>query len=96
MPLIPDSTDESETERDGLLSSLREWHAAIVGLAVGVVVAMTGSWELAALFVFATLGSKLGTRHLEDVRREPWYALGSFLIPVGGRLLYDANLLGYL
>lgn len=79
---LPESSDEFETQRDGFLSSLTEWHAAIVGLAVGVVVAMTGSWELAGLFVFATLGSKLGTRHLEDVRREPWYALGSFLVPV--------------
>jgi len=78
--LIPDSTDESETERDGVLSSLREWHAAIVGLAVGVVAALTGSWELAGLFVFATLGLKLGSRHLGDVRQEPWYALGFFLV----------------
>ncbi|QRY26374.1 MULTISPECIES: hypothetical protein [Halobacterium] len=77
--LIPDSTDESATERDGLLSTRREVHASVVGIAVGVVTSMTGSWELAGLFVFTCLGSKLGSRHLTDIRREPWYALGCFL-----------------
>jgi len=80
--LIPSSTKESETERDGLLSTRREWHATIGGLAVGVVVAMTSSWELAGLFVFAALGAKLGSKHLGDLRREPWYGLGAFLATV--------------
>lgn len=79
MPIIPSRSNESETERDGFLSTRRELHATVVGLAVGVVVVMTGSWELAGLFVFATLGSKLGSKHLTDIRREPWYALGAFL-----------------
>jgi len=74
--LVPDSTDESETERDGVVLSLREWHASVVGLAVGVVTALTGSWELAGLFVFVALGAKLDSKHLTDIRREPWYALG--------------------
>ncbi|WP_135363457.1 hypothetical protein [Halosimplex halophilum] len=81
MSLIPSSTDESETERDGLFSTLREVHAGIVGLAVGVTVALTSSYELAGLFVFAALGTKLSsTSRLEDIRREPWYALGMFLV----------------
>ncbi|WP_459191839.1 hypothetical protein [Halosimplex sp. J119] len=81
MPLIPSSTDESETERDGPFSTLREIHAATVGLAVGVVVGLTGHIELAALFVFIALGAKLGSvGPLEDIRREPWYALGLFLV----------------
>ena len=84
MALIPDSTDESETERDGLFSTLREFHAAIVGLAVGVVVGLTGHYELAALFVFIALGAKFSsTSRLKDVRREPWYALGLFLVGLG-------------
>ncbi|QLH77466.1 hypothetical protein HZS55_09230 [Halosimplex rubrum] len=81
MSLIPSSTDESETERDGPFSTLREIHAATVGLAVGVVVAKTGSYELAGLFAFVALGAKLGSvGRLEDIRREPWYALGLFLL----------------
>ncbi|QLH80969.1 hypothetical protein [Halosimplex pelagicum] len=84
MSLIPSSTDESETERDGLFSTLREFHAAIVGLAVGVVVGLTGHYELAALFVFIALGAKFGSvKYLSDVRREPWYALGLFLVGLG-------------
>ncbi|MDL0133574.1 hypothetical protein [Halobacterium salinarum] len=82
MPILPSSSNESETERDGFLSTRRELHASVVGLAVGVVTVMTGSWELAGLFVFATLGSKLGSKHLTDIRREPWYALGAFLAAV--------------
>jgi hypothetical protein len=85
--LIPSSSDESETRRDGLFSTRREIHASVVGLGVGVVVAVAGVWELGALFVFATLGSKLGSKHLGDIRREPWYALGAFLVPVLARLL---------
>ncbi|WP_436924950.1 hypothetical protein [Halosimplex amylolyticum] len=84
MNIIPRSTEESETARDGFLSTLREFHAAIIGLAVGVVVAMTGAWELAALFVFAALGAKLSqVEQLGDVRREPWYALGAMLVAIG-------------
>jgi len=85
MNLIPDSTDESETERDGFLSTRGEIHASAIGLAVGVVVVMTASWELAALFVFVALGAKLGSlrsKGLLEVKREPWYALGAFLVPV--------------
>ena len=78
--LIPSSSDESETSRDGSLSTQREIHASVVGFVVGVVVAMLGAWELAGLFVFATLGSKLGSKYLGDIRREPWYALGFFLM----------------
>lgn len=83
--IIPDSSDESETERDGFLSTRREIHAAAIGLVVGIVVVMTSAWELAALFVFVALGAKLdGLRSagILEIRREPWYALGAFLVPV--------------
>ena len=85
MPLIPDSSDESETDRDGFLSTRGEIHASVIGLAVGIVVVATGSWKLAALFVFVALGMKLGSlrsKGLLEIRREPWYALGAFLTPV--------------
>lgn len=82
-PIIPESADESETERDGFLSTRREIHAAIMGLAVGVAAALSGSYELAGLFVFATLGAKLGglkSTALAELRREPWYGLAAFLL----------------
>jgi hypothetical protein len=82
--LVPRSSDESETARDGFLSTRREIHASVVGLAVGVTVALTGSLELAGLFVFSVLGAKLGSKHLGDLRREPWYALGAFLAGLAG------------
>lgn len=83
---LPGSSDESETARDGFLSTRREIHASVIGLAVGLVVVFSGSWELAALFVFASLGAKLdGLRSagFTEIRREPWYALGAFLLSVG-------------
>ena len=85
MPHIPDSSDESETDRDGVLSTRGEIHASVIGLAVGIVVVATGSWKLAVLFVFVALGVKLGSLQsagLSEIRREPWYALSTFLIPV--------------
>ena len=82
--LVPSARDESETKRDGFLSTRREIHVAVIGLTVGVVCALAQAWELAGLFVFATLGSKLTPEHLSGLRREPWYALGMFLIGVGG------------
>jgi hypothetical protein len=74
--IVPDSTEESETERDGLLSTLTEWHALVGGLVVGVVAAGAGSWELAVLWVTLCLGAKMPTRYTAELRREPPYALG--------------------
>lgn len=85
MNIIPSSSDESETTRDGFLSTRREIHATVIGLTVGGVAAHTAAWELAALFVFVTLGAKLGgmtAPALAEIRREPWYALGGFTAAV--------------
>jgi len=88
--LIPDSTDEDETERDGILSTLREWHALIIGLVVGAIVAHVQAWELAALFVAAAMGTKLDTPATREIRREPWYALFGFGSTVLGYLFLVA------
>lgn len=82
MPIIPSSTEESETERDGILSTLDEYHALIIGLTVGLVVAVAGAWELGTLFIAAVLGTKLSKVPLTVVRKERWYALGGFLLSV--------------
>lgn len=83
--MIPDSTDESDTERDGILSTLTEWHALIIGAAVGVAYLVTGSVELLALFTFGALGYKLGSDKgwLREIQREPHYALGACYLVVG-------------
>lgn len=80
MSLIPSSKDESETERNGFLSTRREIHAFVVGAAVGLITGLSGSYELGALFTFLVFGAKLDNKHLEDIQKEAWYALGSFLL----------------
>lgn len=79
MSLIPSSTDESETERNGFLSTRREIHAFVVGAAVGLITGLSGSYELGALFMFAVFGAKLDNKHLNDIQQEAWYALGAFI-----------------
>jgi len=80
MPIIPSSTEESETKRNGVLSTLDEWHALVIGLTVGLVVAAAGAWELGALFIAAVLGTKLSKVPLKTIRKERWYAMGGFLM----------------
>jgi hypothetical protein len=80
MSLIPSSKEESETERNGFLSTRREIHAFVVGAAVGFITGLSGSYELGALFMFSVFGAKLDNKHLDDIQQEAWYALGSFLL----------------
>jgi len=75
---------ESETARDGFLSSNSEKHAAVIGLFVGMTMGLVGGRDAAWLFlVLAGIG--LGTRqsdvgHLEDVSKEPAYAFGAAML----------------
>lgn len=88
--LIPDSSDESETERDGAFSTRREIHATVLGLAVGLATGLTGSYELGGLFVFAVLGAKLGglkSDALAEIQSEPWYAAAGFVVTTVASLL---------
>lgn len=81
---------ESDTPRDGLLSSRAEWHSLSLGLAVGVIVAVVGGKDAAWLFIILSTiafgGKKVNVGQLQHVRNEPIYALVgavvSFLISV--------------
>jgi|GEM_PF-3270785 len=73
---------ESESERDGLLSYAVEWHALILGLAVGLAAGLTQRWELVGIAVAIVLGVRGAPGRLSQLRREPWYALGGVVIGV--------------
>ena len=78
---------ESKSKRDGLLSYAVEWHAVIIGLAVGVTAGLTQRWELAGIAVGLVLGIRAAPGKLSQLRREPWYALGGLVIGLGAGIV---------
>lgn len=80
---------ESDGPYDGPLSIYAEWHSLLVGVAVGLVTAGTGTWELAVALVAIALGVRAAGGPLEDIRREPWYACAGlvFTYPPAALLL---------
>jgi hypothetical protein len=74
---------EADSERDGLLSYSKEWHALIVGFGAGMVAGLSGSWELAVTVVAMTLAMRAAPGPLKQLRREPWYALGGVVTGTG-------------
>ncbi|MCU4716857.1 hypothetical protein [Halapricum hydrolyticum] len=76
------ASSEAESDRDGLLSTRREWHALVVGLAVGIVAGLTRRWELAGVAVAIVLGVRHAPGRLSQLRREPWYALGGLVLGI--------------
>ena len=96
---LPDAGSEEETERDGLLSYAGEWHALILGTAVG----LTGSPVFMGLFiafVFGVVGGTLReTSQMRDALEEQAYSsfgviLGYLLnvLLVGGSMFVRANI----
>lgn len=75
---------EEETERNGLLSSRKEWHSLSVGSFVGLVAGLNGgkdgAWIMVLLAGVALGAQKIDVGHLADVRREPAYALSAAVI----------------
>jgi len=82
--VVPPVGTEEETPRDGVLSTLTEYHALILGSAVGFVALFTGELGLLPVFVVGALGVEAGRRRgrtetvpaFGEVQKEPWYALG--------------------
>lgn len=80
---LPDEPNESDTERDGLLSYATEWHALIVGGATGLYAGYTANPHLYFVVLAVALGiigaKRFGptdrVRALGEVAAEPWYAL---------------------
>lgn len=64
MGILPDSSDESETERDGFLSTRREIHAAGIGLYDGMRTWRTRPREMP---------------DNEDAQAEPHYYKGAYV-----------------
>ena len=78
--MLPTS-EESDSDYDGPFSVFREWHAFTVGLAAGVVGALTGNLELLAIVAGLALGVRaVPAPPLRQLRVEPWYTLGGLLI----------------
>lgn len=75
--MLPDGPTEESTERDGILSYSKEWHALIIGLVTGLFVGLSGSYEIGAFVSAIALGVKVApSKKLKQLRKEPWYALG--------------------
>lgn len=80
-----------------------EWHAAAMGIVIGLVVIylqQTGSQQLArgivGLFVLVALGQKArekASKGRTTIRKEPWYALGGLAVGGGAALAATAVLM---
>jgi len=83
-PELPDGPTEESTDRDGVLSYAKEWHALFIGLGAGLAAATTGRYELLALVATIALGiggaSEASAPVAKNVKKEPWYALAGLLI----------------
>lgn len=88
---------EDASEPGGFLSYAGEWHALIIGLGVGFTAGVTGTPLVLASMIAVALGvsgldgikSFRGRGVTNELRREPWYAVGSGLIAyvlMGGRV----------
>jgi hypothetical protein len=75
---------ESDTSRDGPLSSYREWHSLLIGAGVGFVAALNSpkdsAWILLLLVGFAYGARKIDVSALKHIRKEPQYALTAALL----------------
>lgn len=82
--MIPDGATEADTERDGLLSYAKEWHALIIGLGIGITLGLAGI-ALTTSVALGLLGldkarQKLGRKAVINLKAEPWYGIGGSII----------------
>jgi len=76
------TVSESETARDGFLSSRAELHAVAIGFLGGLLLAVTGRIEVAVLFGGVVFGARKVRGHLLDARREAAYTALGFVLPL--------------
>lgn len=82
---LPVGATEDATDYDGILSYAVEWHAAIIGVAVGATAGTTGDTQLVCGLISTALGlgrinqqaSETVTAHLVN---EPWYAIAGIAV----------------
>jgi hypothetical protein len=88
---------EDASEPGGFLSYAGEWHALTIGLGAGTTAAVMNQPIILASMIAIALGisgvqGKRGFKGrgvVNELRREPWYAVGSGLVgyvAMGGRL----------
>jgi len=78
-PYMPTPTEKGEWR--GLLSTLKEWHALIIGLGVGMVSAAAGEPVLMTTVAGVAVGNiDAGGERLKDVAAEPAYAFAGLFI----------------
>ncbi|GAA0284938.1 hypothetical protein [Halobacterium noricense] len=78
----------SDSVLSGNTFTFREWHAGVLGAAVGAFASYLHAIDytslgvaLAVVFVAAALGlRRYGSVAGRTVRREPWYALAAFVV----------------
>lgn len=74
---------EESTPRSGPLSSWMEWHALIIGLAVGVIAAVAGRPILGAALAGVAFGVGGRGKSARQLRREGWTGLVGWIIGYG-------------
>lgn len=80
-PLSGDARDESETPRDGFLSTTVEIHAAGIGAIFAVLFLITGNVGIVAFFAAVIMGkAKVQRTHLKDAAKEAGYSGGAFVV----------------
>lgn len=90
--LLPDDSDTDNDGRTGFLSTYVEWHALVIGIAVGTVALRTGQFELIMAIVGAgAVGSRaqlgLPEKYLDQAKSElPYFIAGVVIAFVGTQL----------
>lgn len=76
--LLPDNSDDDGDGRTGFLSTRKELHVTIAGIAAGIAAAAIGLPALAGV-LGAVVGldgiNRLTNKVTEQMRHEPWYAI---------------------
>lgn len=85
---LPDAPNESDTERDGVLSYAGEWHALAIGAGLGIFAAATMN-EVVFVFAFLLITgkAKVSNSHLKDAAKEAAYTSAAFVGAFGAWFL---------
>lgn len=82
---LPTGATEEATDYDGILSYSVEWHAALIGVSVGMTAATTGETQLVMGLVSLALGlGRINQQASETVKaqliKEPWYGIAGLAV----------------
>lgn len=83
--LLPDDSDTDNDGRTGVLSTYVEWHALVIGLALGTIAVQTGDLTIIAAIIGAgAAGSRaqlgLPDKYIDQAKQElPYFIAGTIL-----------------